>query len=145
VKQEDVPQDAATLDQWQKVDYAVDDEGRYVLVPTAGWEPSNLANIQAWQLIGEEIEVALQQIRSGAASPLLYHMVHNQMDVALLADYVQLSRWRVKRHLQSKHFATLSAALRERYAAVFKIAVENLDLVPDRVDLPVTVETSIEE
>jgi len=140
MKQQDVPQDAAILEQQSAISYAVDDDGRYVLTPSAGWDPSNLANIQAWQLIAEEIEAALIAIRSGKASPLLFHMVRNQMDAALLARYVRLSRWRVKRHLRAKHYAQLTAELRQRYAAVFRISEDTLDLLPERVDLPVALE-----
>jgi len=142
VKQQDVPQDAAILDNWHEITYAVDEQGHYILTPSAGWDASNLANIQAWQLIAEEIEGALGQIRSGVASSLLFHMVRNQMDISLLASYVRLSRWRVKRHLQAKHYQRLSFELRERYAAVFKLPVADLDLVPDRVELPVSIDES---
>ncbi len=139
MKQEEVPQDAAILDQLQEITYAVDSHGDYVLVPSAGWEPANLANLQAWQLIAEEIEGALQQIRDDGASPLLFHMVRNQMDITLLARYVHLPRWRVKRHLQAKHFWKLSTELRERYAAVFRLPITSLDRVPEKVELPVAL------
>jgi len=137
---QDVPQDAAILEQQSAISYAVDDQGRYVLTASAGWDPSNLANIQAWQLIAEEIESALSKIRRGNASPLLFHMVRNQMDTALLARYAHVSRWRVKRHLQPKHYQNLTVELRERYAAVFRISEEALDTLPERVELPVDVE-----
>lgn len=140
MRKKDVPQDAVILDQQSAISYAVDDQGRYVLTPSAGWNPSNLANIQAWQLIAEEIEAALIEIRSGKSSPLLFHMVRNQMDTALLARYVHLSRWRVKRHLQPKHYQKLTAELRERYAVVFRISEEALDTLPEQVELPVELE-----
>lgn len=137
MRRDDVPQDAAILEQQSAISYAVDEVGRYVLTPSAGWEPANLANIQAWRLIGEEVETALADIRSGQASPLLFHMVRNQMDPALLARYVQLPRWRVKRHLQMKSYQKLTSGLLQRYARVFRVAVDALDNLPERVDLPV--------
>jgi hypothetical protein len=144
MRKEDVPQDAAILEQQSAISYAVDGQGRYVLTPSAGWDPSNLANTQAWQLIAEEIEAALSEIRSGKASPLLFHMVRHQMDAALLARYARLARWRVKRHLRVKPYRKLTADLRRRYAAVFGIAADRLDLVPERVELPVAVGTAAE-
>jgi hypothetical protein len=137
---QDVPQDAAILEQQSAISYAVDDQGRYVLTPSAGWDPSNLANIQAWQLIAEDIQAALIEIHSGNSSPLLFHMVRNQMDTALLARYAHLSRWRVKRHLQPKYYQKLTVELRERYATVFQISEEALDILPERVELPVELE-----
>ncbi len=137
MKQVDVPQDAAIFEQWHEIAYAVDEAGNYVLTPSAGWDAANLANFQAWQLIAEEIEKALAKVRSGAASPLLFHMVRNQMDVGLLSSYVGLSRWRVKRHLQAKHYQKLTPERRRKYAALFGIPVSDLDLIPERVELPV--------
>lgn len=145
MKLKDVPQDAVILEQQSAISYAVDDQGRYILTSSAGWDPSNLANIQAWQLIAEEIESALSEIRRGDASPLLFHMVRNQMDTALLARYAHVSRWRVKRHLQPKHYQKLTVELRERYAAVFRISEEALDTLPNRVELPVDVEGFVGE
>ncbi len=78
---DEVPQDAAILEQWHEIAYALDGQGNYVLVPSAGWEPSNLVNVQAWELIATQVSRALEQIHLGAASPLLYHMERNQLDV----------------------------------------------------------------
>ena len=136
MRKDEVPQDAAILDQWREITYAVDEDGRYVLTPSTGWDAANLANLQAWQAIAETIDAALRQIRSGEASPLAYHMARHQMDVALLAGYVGLSRWRVRRHLRPRHYQQLSASMRQRYAAVFGVPVEQLDRVPERVELP---------
>jgi hypothetical protein len=136
MRKQDVPQDAALLEQWREINYAVDEDGRYRLIPSAGWDASNLANVQAWQAVTEAIAAALRQVRSGQASPLAFHMARHQMDVGLLAAYAGLARWRVRRHLQVSHYQKLSAALRGRYAAVFNIPMETLDLVPERLDLP---------
>ncbi|MDY0212593.1 MAG: hypothetical protein RBR06_06275 [Desulfuromonadaceae bacterium] len=141
---EEVPQDAAILEQCHEIAYAVDENGTYVLVPSAGWESVNLVNMQAWEVVGAQIKHALEQINNAAASPLLYHMECNQMDVGLLASYVGLTRWRVKRHLKPKGYAALKPELRARYAAVFQIPVEHLDKVPARVELPLA-STSKEE
>lgn len=137
MRKEDVPQDSALYEQQNAVSYAVDDDGRYVLTPTSGWDAANLANFQAWELIAEEMEAALEQIRAGQASPLLFHMVRNQMDVALLALYVKLPRWRVRRHLKAKAYAGLKIELRRRYATVFKMSEQELDRLPQKIELPV--------
>lgn len=137
MRRDEVPQDAAILEHWHEIAYAVDEDGTYVLVPSAGWESSNLVNIQAWEAIGAQIKHALEEINSGVASPLRYHMERNQMDVGLLARYVRLARWRVKRHLKPRSYAALNPELRARYAAVFQIPVEYLDRVPAQVELPV--------
>ncbi|MCA1797178.1 MAG: hypothetical protein LC645_06505 [Geobacteraceae bacterium] len=140
---DEVPQDGAILEQWHEIAYAVDEEGNYVLVPSAGWEPSNLVNVQAWELIAAQVSRALEQIHRGEASPLLYHMERNQMDVGLLARYVGMSRWRVKRHLKPRPYAALKPEVRARYADVFRIPPHKLEELPARVEWPVETERKL--
>lgn len=140
MRKNDVPQDAALFGRWREIAYAVDEDGRVVLVPCAGWDPANVANLQAWEVIAEAVAEALRGIEAGELSPLAFHMAVNQMDVTLFADYVGMARWRVRRHLRPGVFPRLRPALRERYAAVFRIAPEELDRVPAKPRLPVVTE-----
>ena len=110
----------------QEITYAVDERGRYVLVPSAGWEPKNISNYQAWEVIAAQIEAARRQVVANQASPLAYHMARNQMDVALLAQYMGLMRWRVKRHLKPRIFNKLPLNLLDRYASLLKVTVAQL-------------------
>lgn len=132
MRKSDVPQDAVLFDGGHEIAYALDEDGRYVLVPCAGWEPANTANLQAWEVIAEAAAAALRGIAAGTLSPLAYHMAVHQMDVGLLATYARLARWRVRRHLRPAVWRRLRPALRERYAAVFRMAPEELDRVPGR-------------
>jgi hypothetical protein len=141
MRKNDVPQDAALFGRWREIAYAVDEDGEMVLVPCAGWDPANVANLQAWEVIAEAVAEALRGIEAGEKSPLAFHMAVNQMDVALLADYVGMARWRVRRHLRPGVFRRLKPALRERYAAVFRIAPGELERVPARPQLPVETDT----
>ena len=140
MRKDQVPQDGCLLAGQQEICYALDEAGRYVLAPTAGWEPKNLANLQAWEVIRDQILDTLAAIQAGKQSALAFHMVRNQMDVPLLAAYVDLPRWRVRRHLKPAIFARLKPALLERYAAVLELSVDELRQVPERFTLPVAVE-----
>ncbi len=135
MKETDVPQDQAILGPWHEICYALDEGGRYVLAPSAGWDPANLANRQAWETIAAEVARAVSAVRRGVESPLSYHMAVQQMDVALLARYVKLSRWRVRRHLRPEIFRKLNPQLRERYAAVFRLAAADLDRLPEHPEI----------
>ena len=135
MKIDDVPQDAAILDHNNTVSYAVTEDGTYVLTPSAGWDAANLANIQAWEVIDESIKNALEEIATGLVSPLAFHMAKNQMDIGLLASYVKLPRWRIKRHLKSKIYKKLPEKILLRYAAVFSIPVEELNTIPSRENI----------
>jgi hypothetical protein len=140
MRKDQVPQDSCLLEGQREICYAVDEAGHYVLTPTAGWEPKNIANLQAWEVIRDQLQETLAAIRAGRASALAFHMARNQMDVPLLAAYVGLARWRVRRHLKPAVFARLQPALLERYAAVLEIGVDELRQVPERIELPLPVE-----
>ncbi len=126
----EVPQDQEVLDGQNEVFYAVDENGRYVLAQSTGWEPANLANVQAWDAIKDELTGILAQIRQGALSPLAFHMASNQMDEKLLARYMGLFVWQVRRHLKPGPFARLKPDLKKRYADVLLVTVEELGHLP---------------
>ncbi len=130
MRRTDVPQDDALFDGQKEVCYAVDETGHYVLAESAGWEPANLANIQAWEEIESGITAILARIRAGELSPLAYHMARGQMDARLLAGYARLFAWQVRRHMKPGPFGRLSPARLQRYAAIFRITPEALRAIP---------------
>lgn len=134
MKVSDVPQDRGMITgQPREICYAVDENGRYVLSPSAGWEPKNLANGQAWDLIRAQVDETLKKIKAGRLSPLAFHMVKNQMNAGLLAKYARLSRWRVWLHLRPKGFSRLTPQMLAHYADIFDIDVADLQTVPDKL------------
>lgn len=130
-----VPQDGGILDRWHEISYAIDDDGGYVLAPSVGWEPANIANKQAWELISKQVADVIKRIQAQELSPLAYYMVKNQMDTDLLAKYVRLSRWRVRRHLKPAVFRRLKVSILERYAKIFNVSAEQLFDVPESSSL----------
>jgi hypothetical protein len=129
MNKKEVPQDNGVLDHWHNIQYAVDENGKYTLVPSSGWEPVNIANDQAWGTIGEGLSKVIEKVSAGELSPLAYYMEKNLMDIALLAKYVRISRWRVKRHLRPDVFRRLPLTVLERYAKFFNISIEELQKV----------------
>ncbi len=130
MRKKDVPQDPGLFGEWKEVSYALDDDGRYVLVPSAGWEPANIANHMAWESIDAEVGAVLAKVRAGELSPLAYLMARHQMDPGLLAGYAGLFRWQVRRHMKPGAFRRISPSLANRYAAIFRITPEELVEVP---------------
>jgi hypothetical protein len=126
----DVPQDVGLNQGQSEITYAVDEDGSYVQAPSLGWEPKNIANQQAWEVIRKEIASEIAQIRSGKRSPLAYHMARNLMSVVLLASYAGLPRWRVRRHLKPAGFRRLDRNMLKRYADIFGISPEALKTFP---------------
>ncbi len=131
MKKTEVPQEDGMNEGMREIAYAVDEAGRYVKVSSVGWEPKNVANEQAWEVIAAEIDEAVRAVRAGEKSPLAYHMARHLMNPGLLADYAGLSRWRVRRHLKPRPFARLKPEILARYARVFNLTVADLRRVPD--------------
>jgi hypothetical protein len=126
-----VPQDRGMInDSRREVCYAVDDKGDYVMAGSAGWEPKNIANRQAWDLVDAAAALELEKVKAGKASPLAYHMARHQMGVLLLAGYVRINPVKVWLHLKPGFFRRLSPEMLKRYADVFSISTEELRTVP---------------
>ncbi|MDP2644732.1 MAG: hypothetical protein Q8P24_07315 [Desulfobacterales bacterium] len=131
MKISEVPQQRGIIpEDLHEVCYAVDESGQYVLAESVGWEPKNVTNDQAWQVIQAQVAEALGKIHAGRQSCLAFHMAINQMNVSLLAKYVRMNRWRVRRHLKPDVFQRLKSDILKQYAEVFGIAVEQLLKVP---------------
>ena len=134
MKLNEVPQDRGIIDddKIHEVCYAVDDQGTYTTAQSSGWDPKNVANDQAWEIIEENVNQVISKIKAGKRSPLAYHMAFNQMNIGLLADYVELSRLFVWWHLKPAGFRRLNMDMLKRYANVFSIEIDELKTVPDR-------------
>lgn len=132
MKVEEVPQDKGMIgDHGHEVCYAVDSEGRYTLSPSLGWEAKNIVNDQAWGVIAEETGRVHQLVKEGRLSPVAYYQAKHQMDLGLLARYVCMSRWRVRRHRAPKVFSKLPERILQKYAAVFGISMYELKNIPE--------------
>ena len=131
MKRTEVPQDGGLFDGMYEVQYAVDENGRYVLEKSAGWEVKAVANSQFWRIVEAEVQQSIEQVRRGRVSPLRVYMALHQMDVGLLASHARLWRWQVRRHLKPRVFARLNPALLRRYAKVFNVPADRLVSVPE--------------
>ena len=130
MKKSDVPQQQAMLAGYQRACYATDEQGRYVVVGSVGWEVENVVNAQANDEVRASIAAAQSRARRGEISPLAYHMARRQMDVAMLAAYSGFSRLRIRWHLRPKVFARLPEALLSRYAAALQVPAAELRSLP---------------
>ena len=48
------------------------------------------------------------------------------MDVSVLASYVEIWQWRVKRHFKPSVFKKLNSKVLQKYADVFEISIDEL-------------------
>jgi len=128
MKSKDVPQDDANMMQgkFREPVYSLDKDGNYTTVKSVGWNPKNEVMQEAWDVANEKIEDVKQKVIAGKLSPIAYYLEKNLMDVSLLAKYMGLWRWTVKKHLKPKNFKKLSDEVLEKYAEVFDITKEVL-------------------
>lgn len=128
MNKDEVPQDDGSLAKKHvhELCYAVDEHGQYTAVPSRGWEAKTLALNESLALIDERIAATKRAVEAGELSPIAYYMEVHRMDLPLLASYVGIHRWFVKRHFQPKRFGKLSDKTLRKYADVFGITVAQL-------------------
>ncbi|MXN90002.1 hypothetical protein GR160_02085 [Flavobacterium sp. Sd200] len=128
MKKSEVPQDSSNIEStnMRELCYATDDKGNYTTALSSGWEPKTIALSNSIEEIKERTEAARQQVINNEASPIVYFMELNKMDVGILAGYVGMWQWRIKRHFKPSVFAGLSDKVLKKYADAFLITTEQL-------------------
>ena len=128
MKADEVPQDKGYLIEGKISDlnYVVDKDGHYTSRQSRGWIPKNEAIRLAWDLVYEHAEDIRRQVLEGKLSPVALYMELNVMDVSILANYMELPKRKVKKHLKMKEFIKLPSALIARYAEVLNIKPDEL-------------------
>lgn len=128
MKKNEVPQDKSNLESanFKELCYAVDENGEYTTELSTGWSPKTIALNNAIEALNERIAASKQRVRELKASPLEYYMELHKMDLPILASYVGIWKWRVKRHFRPAVFSTLNNKTLQKYADVFDITIEEL-------------------
>ncbi len=128
MKKNEVPQDKSNLESanFKELCYAVDENGEYTTVNSTGWDPKTIALDNAIEEINARVANAKNRVDNNQTSPLEYYMELHKMDINILASYVGLWKWRVKRHFKPSVFKKLSERTLQKYADVFEISVEQL-------------------
>jgi len=128
MKKSEVPQDKSNLESanFRELCYAVDENGEYTTAHTTGWDPKTIALDNAIDEINQRIEDAKKRVHNNQTSPIEYYMELHKMDLQILASYVGLWQWRVKRHFKPKVFQKLSNKTLQKYADIFDITIEQL-------------------
>ena len=128
MQQDEVPQDKKNLNEGKlaKLYYATDPKGHYTKVNSIGWEPETVAMEQAWDVVHAEVEAARQKVIAGKASPVLYFLKKNIMNVPMVAGYMGTLSVIVLLHMRPFWFKKLGRKTLERYAYTFRISVDEL-------------------
>ncbi|MND98552.1 hypothetical protein D3C80_909110 [compost metagenome] len=128
MEKDQVPQDQSNLtkNNVKELLYATDENGNYTTTLSTGWEPKTIALTNSIDEINERIADARQQVLNGKVSPIVYFMELHKMDLTILASYVGLWKWRVKRHFKPSVFAKLNDKILKKYADTFEVSIEEL-------------------
>ncbi|MEO8533554.1 MAG: hypothetical protein ABI441_07385 [Flavobacterium sp.] len=128
MEKEKVPQDKGNLtkNNLKELLYATDENGDYTTTLSTGWEPKTIALSNSIDDIKERIAEARLQVENGEVSPIYYYMEVNKMDITILASYVGMWKWRVKRHFKPAVFTKLNDNVLQKYANAFEISTAEL-------------------
>jgi hypothetical protein len=132
MKVNEVPQDITYYEGKKRACYALNDEGKYVIVPSSGWSAEDVVNGLAVAELAANLEKTRQEVLNGLKSPLAYHMERRQMTPEILAKTVGMLSFNVRRHFRPDVFNRLKSAVLERYARALALTEHELKNVPDR-------------
>lgn len=132
MKANDVPQDITYYEGKKRACYALNEAGRYIIVPSSGWSAEEAVNSLAVAELAASLEETRKAVIAGRKSPLAYHMELRQMTPAILAKTAGLACFRLKRHLRPEIFAQLKPAVLDRYAKALAVTPAELKTVPQK-------------
>ncbi|AZR80916.1 hypothetical protein [Thiomicrospira sp. S5] len=135
MKVDDVPQQADDIYEGEtKVVYAVGRDGKLATASTQGWEAEIEALKDAVDEIEQQARDAWQRAQNGDTSPLEYHMLHQRLDVPMLAQAMGKFQWQIRRHFKPAVFNRLSDKRLQQYAKVMGLSVESLKRLPNTLE-----------
>ena len=79
-----------------------------------------------WENIQHKVEAAKAKVLNNEASPVLFFMEKNIMDINILSSYTGFFKWQIKPHLKPAVFNKLSPKKINKYAEVFNVTVDEL-------------------
>ncbi|PKN67437.1 MAG: hypothetical protein CVU54_16980 [Deltaproteobacteria bacterium HGW-Deltaproteobacteria-12] len=131
MKANEVPQDGTYYYEGKKrACYALNEEGKYIIVPSNGWSAEEVVNGLAVDDMAASLEETRKAVLAGMKSPLCYHMERRQMIPEILAKTAGIAGFRVKRHLRPEIFRRLKESVLDRYAKALAVTLEELKTVP---------------
>jgi hypothetical protein len=124
MKVNEVPQDITYYEGEKRACYALNDEGKYVVVKSTGWEAEDIANGLAVTELAAHLEETRKAVLEGKKSPLCYHMERRQMNADILGENRRESPYSASRDIfVLKIFPNLkrpcSSATRSRWPSVW--------------------------
>ena len=117
----------------QFVIYAEKSDGSISPVQTGSYITKNHID-DFFRLSGNLYNSLVEKLKSGKISPIFFYMTIEELSVAELAARVEISKSRVKKHLDPKGFQKVSVTNLRRYADVLNIPLANLFQVINTIE-----------
>lgn len=130
MKVNEVPQDTTYYEGEKRACYALNEEGKYVVVTSTGWEAEEIANGLAVTELAATLEETRKAVLAGEKSSLCYHMERRQMNPDILGKTAGIAVFRVKRHFRPEIFSKLKSSVLDRYAQALAVSLVELKTVP---------------
>jgi hypothetical protein len=130
MKVNEVPQDITYYEGVKRACFALNNEGKYVIVTSTGWNDEAVVNGLAVDELATTLEETRKAVLAGLKSPLCYHMERRQMNPDILGKTAGIAVFRVNRHFRPDVFLKLKPSVLNRYAQALAVAVEELKTVP---------------
>lgn len=126
MKVKEVPQDGKRMLKTTLVHYAVNDEGKFEKIPSNGWDPGYYAGFNLQEQFKELTEQARERVKNNQSSPLEYFMYRASLDLDGLAQFMEISKRKAKKHLTPKGFCKIGDDMLKKYAHVLHTDVETI-------------------
>ena len=126
----EVPQDITYYEGKKRACWALNDEGKYVIVPSSGWEVEAVVNGLAVDEMAASLEATRQAVLAGVKSPLCYYMELRQMTPEILGKTARVAAFRVRRHFRPDVFSKPGPSVLDRYARALAVTLDELKTVP---------------
>lgn len=129
MKVHEVPQDGFEQNIFRTtlLQYAVNEEGRFIPTPSDGWETSFTAVASIRDEFKELEQEALERVKQGKTSPIEYFMYKSIMDIDALSKMSGFSKRKIKKHMDPKIFVKLSDSILSQYALLFLIDIAEIN------------------
>jgi len=109
----------------QMIIYVEKDDGKFGPMQTGSFLSANYLDDYFFKRRNLELELR-EQLTRNQISPVKYFMVLEELSVSELASRAGIRKSRVKKHLDPKHFGSVSLNELRRYANVFNVPAANL-------------------
>jgi plasmid maintenance system antidote protein VapI len=74
----------------------------------------------------EKLDAIRQKVMAGEISPVVYFMEKKHMEPGILAQFLGIPAWKVRRHFKPKIFSRLTPEMLLKYAETFEISADEL-------------------